>query len=172
MPLLVTVDDAKMHLRISGTTAFDYDVQMKAELSSAVILDYLKSRAHVRATVLTSSVAAASVIVTDGAHGFTTGQTATIASHVDSTPDLNGAHVVTVIDSTSFTIPVAVTVAGTGGTATVAWTPGSVPPHVRAAVLLMLTHLYENRGDEMKADEALWLAIGRLLARSRDPALA
>lgn len=60
-------------------------------------------------------------------------------------------------------------------TATVAtWAAGTVevPGPVKAAAMVMLTHLHENRGDNMKPDEDAWKAIERLLMRSRDPALA
>jgi hypothetical protein len=52
------------------------------------------------------------------------------------------------------------------------WTPQTAPGRVQAATLLMVAHLFEHRGDLMQPDEALWDAIGRILARSRDPALA
>jgi hypothetical protein len=48
----------------------------------------------------------------------------------------------------------------------------AVPGPVAAATLLMVGHLDEHRGDDMKADADLWLAIERLLVRFRDPALA
>jgi len=67
--------------------------------------------------ILTSSVANPTVITTATPHGLTTGLTTTIAGHVGSTPDINGAHVVTVLTADTFTIPVNVTVGGTGGTA-------------------------------------------------------
>jgi Phage gp6-like head-tail connector protein len=58
------------------------------------------------------------------------------------------------------------------------WDETSVPPPVQAGVLLMLTHLYEHRGDDMAPslrgdtpDADLWEALGRLLVRFRDPAL-
>lgn len=51
-------------------------------------------------------------------------------------------------------------------------TEAETPEHVRAAIKLMLTHLYEHRGDNMETDERLWDAIGRILGRSRDPTLA
>ncbi len=57
------------------------------------------------------------VITTSTPHGFSTGNTVTISGNVGSTPDINGSHVITVISSTSFSIPVAVTVAGSGGVA-------------------------------------------------------
>jgi hypothetical protein len=52
-----------------------------------------------------------------------------------------------------------------------AWTPTTVPLPVQAAVLLVLGHLYMNRGDDMETDETLWLAIRRLLDSQRDPVL-
>ena len=36
----------------------------------------------------------------------------------------------------------------------------------------MLTHLYEHRGDDPETNAALWEAIGRLVIRFRDPAMA
>jgi hypothetical protein len=59
-----------------------------------------------------------------------------------------------------------------------AWTPETVPLPVQAAILRMLSHLYADRGDreaketDASADEKVWAAIDRLLARFRDPALA
>lgn len=70
------------------------------------------------ATMTSSSVASPTVITTAAPHGFISGQSVVIAGHTGSTPDINGTHVVTVTGPSTFTIPVAVTVAGTGGTAT------------------------------------------------------
>lgn len=70
------------------------------------------------ATVSTSSAANPSVITTAAAHGFLSGDTVLIAGHSGSTPSINSSHVVTVTGTTTFTIPVNVTVGGTGGTAT------------------------------------------------------
>lgn len=61
-----------------------------------------------------------------------------------------------------------------------AWTATTVPFPVLAAIKKMLTHLYENRGDDMKkatattsdSGAAVWDDVDRLLARFRDPALA
>ena len=58
------------------------------------------------------------------------------------------------------------------GRADPAWTPDNVPGPVQAAALLFLTHFYENRGADMKADADVWMAVTRLLMRYRDPALA
>lgn len=63
-----------------------------------------------------NSVAAATV-VTVGTHTFQTGDTVTIAGS-NSTPSIDGAHVITRISTTQFSIPVTVTNAGSAGTAT------------------------------------------------------
>lgn len=68
--------------------------------------------------ITTSSAANPSVITTSTPHGLTTGQSVTIAGHSGSTPVINGSHVITRLTATTFSIPVTVTVAGTGGTLT------------------------------------------------------
>jgi len=70
------------------------------------------------ATISTSSVANPTVITTSAAHGFKDGQTVLIAGHSGSTPSINGSYQVSVVSPTTFTIPVNVTVGGTGGTVT------------------------------------------------------
>ena len=174
MAALVTLDQAKKHL---GITTFDRDadIAMKSDQASWIILDFLKTRAHEAPTtvaITSSSVASPTVITTDYPHTFANGNTVVIAGHVDSVPPLNGSHVISGVTSTTFTVPFAVTTAGTGGTASIPWTVDTVPAHVKSAVLLMLTHLVEHRGDDMEHDEHLWQAIDRVLARSKRPTFA
>src|SRR4029077_3116705 len=52
------------------------------------------------------------------------------------------------------------------------WTALTVPLTVQAAILLLLTHLYEHRGDDMKPDAEVWAAIDRLIGLHKDPVLA
>lgn len=56
------------------------------------------------------------------------------------------------------------------------WTPITVPPWIGQAVLLLVAHLYEHRGDAFGPaqdnDDRVWEAIANLCRRSRDPALA
>lgn len=66
--------------------------------------------------VASSSVANPTVITTSAPHLLNTGDTTTIAGHTGSTPTVNGLRTVTVLTPTTFTIPVNVTVGGTGGT--------------------------------------------------------
>jgi len=54
-----------------------------------------------------------------------------------------------------------------------AWvSPETAPAPVVAAILLMCARLYRHRGDLEEADADLWLAIGRMLRRFRDEAIA
>lgn len=78
------------------------------------------------ATIATSSVANPSVIATTLAHGITNGYSVIISGHSGSTPDINGTHVATVTGATTFTIPVNVTIGGTGGTVTTAGVNGAL----------------------------------------------
>ncbi len=62
-----------------------------------------------------NTVANPTVVTTGEAHGFISGQTISIPVNNGSSPTIAGSRVVTVIDSTSFSIPVNVTTAGTTG---------------------------------------------------------
>jgi hypothetical protein len=66
--------------------------------------------------ITSSSIANPTVITTGSAHGLTTGDTVVISGHTGSTPSINGTHIATVTGASTFTIPVNVTVGGTGGT--------------------------------------------------------
>jgi uncharacterized phiE125 gp8 family phage protein len=68
--------------------------------------------------IVASTIAAATVLETLAPHLFVSGDTVAILGHVGSTPALDGSRVVTVIDALHVSIPVTVTVAGAGGTAT------------------------------------------------------
>jgi len=68
--------------------------------------------------IVSSSIASPTVITTLTPHELLTGDTVAIAAHVGATPALSGAYIVTVLGTTSLSLPIAVTVAGTGGTLT------------------------------------------------------
>jgi hypothetical protein len=88
----------------------------------------LRLSAYTVITVATSSEASQTVITTTTPNGFDPGSTVlvTIAGHTGSTPDINGDWTATITGPSTFTIPVAVTTAGTGGTASVSG--ASLPP--------------------------------------------
>jgi uncharacterized phiE125 gp8 family phage protein len=69
-------------------------------------------------TIVASSIAAATVLETATPHHLVSGDTVAIAGHLGSTPAVDGSRVVTVIDATHVSIPLAVTIAGAGGTLT------------------------------------------------------
>lgn len=68
-------------------------------------------------SITSSSVANPSVITLGTAHGKTIGQTyvVRITEHTGSTPSINGEYTATITGATTFTIPVNVTVGGSGG---------------------------------------------------------
>lgn len=171
MAKLVTLAQAKKHLRVDGDDQNDV-IDLKVVQASDTILSYLKSRANATATITAASVANPSVVTTSAAHGYVNGQTVVIAGDVTSVPTINGAWVISNVLGSSFTIPLNVTTASTGATATVYWDGTTAPAPIQAAMLLLLTHLYEHRGDDMAADAAVWEAVANLCRRHRDPALA
>lgn len=171
MARLMTLAQAKAHLRVDDDL-HNADIDLKVVQASDAILNYLKSRANVTATILSASVANPTVITTAAAHGFVTGQTVMIVGDVTATPAINGSFVLTVVTGSTFTIPVNVTVASTGAAAVVYWTETTAPAPVQAAALVLLTHLYENRGNDQKPDADVWQAISNILIRYRDMALA
>jgi len=52
------------------------------------------------------------------------------------------------------------------------WTAETVPLPLKSATLVMLDHLWEDRGGDSSRDEDVWNAINRLVIRFRDPAFA
>lgn len=67
-------------------------------------------------SIVSSSVANPTVITTSTPHDLDSTATVTISGHTGSTPAISGDYVVTVLSPTTFSIPLNVTVAGTGGT--------------------------------------------------------
>jgi hypothetical protein len=54
------------------------------------------------------------------------------------------------------------------------WSNGTVavPGRVQAATCVMLTYLFEHRGDDMEPSAEIWTAIERILTTTRVSALA
>jgi hypothetical protein len=65
--------------------------------------------------IVANTIANPTVVQTAVPHGLSSGDGVLISGVVGSTPTINGAFAVTVIDATHFSVPVNVTVAGAGG---------------------------------------------------------
>jgi hypothetical protein len=78
----------------------------------------LEIMTDIPAATITSSSVADPTVITAASHGLSNvaGRTVIISGHYGSTPDINGAHVMTWIDANTFSIPVNVTDGGAGGT--------------------------------------------------------
>jgi hypothetical protein len=160
---LVTLADAKRHLRITGDDE-NSDIDAKLEQANGIVLDYLKVRYTAIETIV---AAAAGVITTSVPHSLTNGATALIAG-TTTTPTVNGLQVVTVTSPTTFTVPVTVTAgqsAAAGTVATPTWTGTTVPKPIEFGILSVLEDLHEHRPID-------WVALGAIVMRFRDPALA
>lgn len=92
-------------------------------------------------TLLSSTATNPTVITATAPHGLASGDRVTIAGHT-STPALNaGPYVVSRISATKFSVPVAVTGAGAGGTADVVpYLTGLTPAHAVGAVDVVVTN--------------------------------
>ena len=82
----------------------------------STVVDYTTDPSQRVVPITSNSVANPSVVTTTVPHGLTSGDIVLIAGVSTSSPTINGERVVTVISPTTFSVPVNVTVGGTGGT--------------------------------------------------------
>jgi len=94
---------------VNGVIGFSIPLSINTRMVGTVV-------APPATIAISSSSVADPTLIATATHGLVTGQVITIASHVGAIPNINGTHAVTVVSVTSFTIPVNVTTAGTGGT--------------------------------------------------------
>ena len=66
--------------------------------------------------ITSNSIANPTVVTAAAVHGLVTGDAVVIAGVATSDPTINGVHIVTVLTTLTFTVPVNVTTGGTGGT--------------------------------------------------------
>ena len=102
------------------TLAEQYDAAINPTFANKIGQAMCKAAVAVQAeapaiAIVSSSVANPTVVTSAVAHNLATGNRVVITDHV-STPTLNGEHTATVINATTFSVPVNVTVAGAGGT--------------------------------------------------------
>lgn len=78
-------------------------------------VDYTTDPQQTVIPITSNSIANPTVVTTPVPHGLTTGQVILISGVSTSSPTINGERTVTVISPTTFSVPVNVTVGGTGG---------------------------------------------------------
>jgi hypothetical protein len=126
------------------------------------------------AVIATSSIANPTVITTTLAHGFTSGDTVTIAGHTGSTPAISGDYVLTVTGTTTFTVPVNVTTGGTAGTASCLYASASTDdldaeynriPLLRAKAILYRQQLalFARYGERQAVAPEMNLTVDQIL---------
>lgn len=108
-------------------------------LSGPIVLSNgVKAGAAGTAIAITSNTLAnPTVVTTTTPHGFVTGNVVTISGVITSAPTINSTYTVTVTGASTFTVPVNVTTAGTGG---------SVGLSVSAIAPGMLIERYSDAG--------------------------
>lgn len=113
---VATIDSTTLSHIHEGAAGVNGPVIVDLFLASTV---NCKQNADTALQIVSSSVGNPTTITTAGAHRLTVGSTplVRIAGHAGSTPSLNAEYTATVTGTTTFTIPVNVTTAGTGGTA-------------------------------------------------------
>jgi hypothetical protein len=79
------------------------------------VVDYATDPSQVVIPITSNSIANPTVVTTTVAHGLTTGHVILISGVATSDPTINGEQTVTVISTTTFSVPVNVTTGGTGG---------------------------------------------------------
>jgi len=97
-----------------SATALQINSKLK-EIASKIELDLdYTFTANGGSGTITANTAANPTVVTSTGHGLTTGDTIRITGS-NSTPPINGKHVITRLTANTFSVPVAVTTAGTAG---------------------------------------------------------
>lgn len=78
-------------------------------------VDYTLDPENVATPITSNTLANPTIVTTPVPHKLTTGDVILISGVITSTPTINGQLAATVIDATHFSLPVNVTIAGTGG---------------------------------------------------------
>lgn len=124
-----TITKANLTVQVSGLVDDGEIVQESAAQTgdwntTATPIDRADDSSLEQIPITSSSLANPSVITTTDPHGLSTNDVVAIFSHASVAPDINDSgvgawqyvgHTITVINATSFSIPVNVTDAGTGG---------------------------------------------------------
>ena len=111
-----------------GIGAIGGDTYRQAVVNTGPV-SYWRLGEAAASTVSDISVANPTHITTSTPHGILNGATVVISGSVGGVLSINGTNVATVLDATHFTIPVAVTVAGSGGTVNILYAVDEMGAH-------------------------------------------
>jgi hypothetical protein len=132
--------------QISGDVEEGIVVQSHAQKSAdwnthtdGVTIDQAANLGQRVIPITSNSAANPSIVTTPTAHGLASGAIVVISGVAGSTPTINGERTVTVIDATHFSVPVNVTVAGTGGSLVRGDTPSGGAGYLEVSELTGLT---------------------------------
>jgi CHRD domain len=126
--VIAIIDDSILSYRVDvadiDSTTLAHIHAGPADSNGVVIVDLFlgstvncKQNLDTNMTVVSSSIGDPTTIKVAGRHGRTGVFLVRLASHTGATPSLDGEHLATVTGDSTFTVPVAVTAGGTGGTA-------------------------------------------------------
>lgn len=99
-----------------ATFTADWDTKTGGSGAADTPVDFTLYDGNRAINITSNTLANPSVVTTEKPHGLTTGDKVFIAGVATSSPTINGERTVTVISTTTFSVPVNVTTAGTGGT--------------------------------------------------------
>jgi hypothetical protein len=116
--------------------------------------DYTTDPSQTVIPITSNSIANPSVVTTTVPHGLTTGDIILISGVSTSSPTINGQRAVTVISTTTFSVPVNVTVAGTGGSFVRANSTGGAVGYQFASDLATITGFVGKI--QHSTDDSIW----------------
>ncbi len=158
--------------KVGSLTKADVTYTVSGQLDRGVILmnsaaqtvtwtgaavDYTLDTAQRAIPITANTIANPTVVTTPVPHGLTTGQVILISGVATSSPTINGSQTVTVLTSTTFSVPVNVTIGGTGGSFVAASTVGGGVGYQAISAYAGLTGVVVKI--QHSADNATWVDL-------------
>jgi hypothetical protein len=149
------------HVIVKNSTSSDANAIDIDSLHGGVAIDAVKDSnltitSKASATISSSGSQSPVQVITSASHGFASGDSVTISGHDNS--DLNGTFTVTVIDATTFSVPIDGSINGPGtgvGTITPAGSTLSISTSGNTANKVSITTITSTATDAIDIDSAL-----------------
>jgi hypothetical protein len=117
-------------------------------------------------TITSNSIANPTSVLCAAPHGLVTGDSVTIAGNITSSPSINGDWPIIYIDPTHFSVPVNVTVGGTGGTATKTSTDFGGASYLQVFSLTGTSHIVKIQHSADNGASDAWADVSGLVHTS------